>query len=84
MTKLRTVAFMAAVQFVSYLNLTVNFRAIAHAQYAVAGLTAGLAAVLATTIVRRVAKDESNSPLVGMVVGGALADMAGIWLTRAW
>lgn len=75
---------MAALQFTQYIVLTVNFRAIAHARYLTAGGTAAFAAFLAYTIVRRVVKDESRWGLLGMVCGGSIADMAGIWLTRAW
>lgn len=78
------VALMAGAQFISYVNLTINFRAIAHAQYAAAGLSAGTAAFLAYLMVRRVSHAESHWGLLGMVVGGAIADMVGIWLTRSW
>ena len=75
---------MAALQGCQYLVLTINFRAIAHAQYAAAGATAAIAAVLAYTIVRRVTKDESRWGLAGMVFGGSIADMVGIYITRMW
>lgn len=73
-----------AVQYTQYLVLTVNYRSIAHEQYLMAAATAALAAVLAYTIVRRIVRDESRWGLAGMVAGGALADMTGIWLTRSW
>lgn len=76
--------FFAALQFASYLNLTVNFRAIAHEQYAFAGGSAAMAAILAWVMVRNVVKDESRYGLLGLVIGGAVADMSGIWLTRMW
>ena len=75
----------AGIQFVSYLNLTVNFRAISHGQYLWAGATAMLAAALSYTLVRRIAQDESSLVVVsGMATGGALADMFGIYVTRVW
>jgi hypothetical protein len=74
----------AAVQFTQYLVLTINFRAISYEQYAAAGITAALAAILSYTIVKRILKDETRSTVAGMVVGGSLADMVGIWLTRSW
>lgn len=74
----------AGLQFVSYLNLTINFRAIAHKQYAFAILTDGAASLLAYTIVRRVAGDKSRWGLIGMTLGGMCAATVGIYLTRAW
>jgi predicted MFS family arabinose efflux permease len=84
MTPLRTFALLTCVQFTQYIVLTVNYRAIAHERYAIAGGTAGVASVLAYAIVRRIVRDDSRWALAGMVVGGSLADMAGIWVTRAW
>ncbi len=74
----------AGIQFTQYLVLTVNYRAIAHERYLFAGGTAALAALLSYTIVKRIIKDESRATIAGMVIGGALADMAGIWITRMW
>jgi hypothetical protein len=71
-------------QFLQYLVLTINFRAIAHEQYAMAGTTAAVAAWFAYTIVRGVAADKSHFALPGMMIGGALADVTGIYLTRHW
>lgn len=74
-----------ALQFVSYINLCINMRAIAHEQYLVAGTTASLAALLAYTIVRIVSHEEKGHvALFGMIVGGFAADIVGIWLTRSW
>lgn len=81
---MRDFFLLGGAQAAQYLILTINFRAIAHAQYAAAGTTAALAAVLAYFIVRRVVHDDSRWGLAGMISGGALADMAGIWLTRSW
>lgn len=72
------------VQYASYIVLTVNFRAIADAQYFWAWATAVSAAFLSYTIVRRVTKDETWWTVLGMMVGGGLGDLSGIWLTRHW
>lgn len=74
----------AALQFISYLNLTVNFRAIAHEQYLAACLTDGCACLLSYTIVRRISGDKSRWGVVGMTIGGMAAATLGIYLTRAW
>ena len=81
---MRDFILMMLVQFVSYLNLTFNFRAIAHEQYAWVCFTDGLAVVIGYFIIRRVAKAESNWGLMGMTIGGSAAGVAGIWLTRSW
>ncbi len=73
-----------AVQFVGYMNLTLNFRAIAHEQYAVIVLTDAAAVAISYFIIRRVVKQESGWMLVGMVIGGATAGVVGTWLTSGW
>lgn len=77
---------MMGVQFISYLNLTFNFRAIAHTQYAVIAVTDALAVAISVFIVQRVsgAKVKFGAQEAGMVVGGSLAGLLGTWLTRAW
>lgn len=75
---------MAALNFFGYLILTVNFRAISHEQYVAAGLTAAVAAINGYVITKRIVADEHGWGLVGLVVGGSIADMVGIYLTRAW
>jgi len=80
----RDFVIMAAVTFSQYFVLTINFRAIAHEQYLAAGATAAVAALFAYFVVRRIAKAETWHTAAGSACGGALADMAGIWVTRAW
>lgn len=77
-------ALFGAFQFVSYLNLTINFRAIAHEQYGFAVVTDGVACILSYTIVRRIAGDKSRWGIVGLTLGGMCAAVVGIYLTRAW
>lgn len=75
---------MMGVQFVSYLNLTFNFRAVAHEQYAVILVSDGVAVAIGYYIIRRVSKAENSWGLAGMTIGGALAGVVGTWLTRSW
>lgn len=75
---------MAAAQFTQYVVLTANFRAIALGMYVAAGLSAASASMLGYVMTRKVARAEGHWGLVGMVIGGACADMLGIWLTRGW
>lgn len=75
---------MFVLQAVSYFTLTVNYRAIGNAQYLIAGGTAAFAAFNAYVIVRRVVRNEQGWGIAGLMTGGAIADMAGIWATRHW
>ena len=88
MTTLRVFGLGVLVQFISYVNLTINFRAIAHEQYLVAVVTDALAVVISILIVQRIANPEKpvrwTMEQWGMVVGGSLAAMVGIALTRSW
>lgn len=81
---MRNVALLGALQFLSYLNLTINYRAIAHEQYLAACVSDGIACLLGYTVVKRIAEDKSRYGVVGMVVGGMCAAVVGIWVTRAW
>lgn len=74
----------AALQFVNYLNLTINYRAVAHEQYVAACASDGIACLLSYTLVKRISGDKSRLGVVGMTVGGMCAAVVGIWLTRAW
>ena len=74
----------AAIQFVSYFILVVNFRAIAHDQVLWAMVTDAAAAAMSFTIISRIAKDDSRWVLTGMMTGGSLAAAAGMWWTRTW
>jgi hypothetical protein len=75
---------MMGVQFISYLNLTFNFRAIAHEQYAVIAATDAAAVVISYYIIRKVSKAEGHWGLAGQTIGGSLAGLLGVWLTRTW
>lgn len=85
---MRIFFLMMAVQFISYLNLTFNFRAIAHGQYGVIAVTDAAATAISVFIVKRLA--DPDKPVQwgwqesGMVIGGSLAGVLGTWLTRSW
>ena len=82
--QVKVIALMAVVQFVSYANLTVNYRAVAAGHVGYAMVTDSLAALIGYFIVRKVARAEGPQVLTGMVLGGSLAAWFGIWLTRTW
>ena len=75
---------MFAVQFANYLNLTLNFRAIAHKKYRWAVGTDALASVFTFFVISKVAHEGSMEALVGMILGGALASACGIYITEHW
>lgn len=84
MIALRDFTLGLAVQFLNYLNLVVNYRAIAHRQIAWAIATDALASALAYVVIRRVGEAKNHWMLFGMILGGALASAVGILLTQAW
>lgn len=76
---------LVGLQSISYLNITVDMRAIAHQQYAIAAITSGVAPLIAWFMIKRVV--ETRYPVVGkfaVVVGGILSTLLGMWLTRGW
>jgi hypothetical protein len=75
---------MMGVQFVSYCNLTINYRAIAHEQYVAALFTDGAASAISYFIVRKINRTDSKWAMWGMIIGGGVASTVGIWLTRQW
>jgi hypothetical protein len=82
---LATFGLFAGLQFVSYLNLTINFRAIAHKRYLYACMSDGIACLLSWTIVRQISHAENTwEGMVGLMCGGMLAAGVGIWITRHW
>lgn len=81
---MRAFLISSVVQYISYVNLTINFRAIGDGQYFWAWLTSMSAAFFSYTIVRRVTKDETWATVFGMMCGGGLGDLTGIYITRHW
>lgn len=72
-------------QFISYLNITLDYRAIAHQQYAVAAITNIVAPLVAWVMVQKIG--EAKNKKLGMLAvasAGALSALLGMWLTRAW
>lgn len=75
---------MAGVQFLSYLNLTINFRAIAAGNIMISMITDATASALSYFVIRKVSKTEDGWALTGMIVGGSIASALGIILTKGW
>lgn len=74
----------ALVQFLAYLNLTVNFRAIALNRKWFAAFTDGFATVFTFFIIKAVTGNDTYWTLAGMVLGGMCAAFVGIRLTERW
>src|SRR5881392_236250 len=80
----RTAALLGAMQFVNYLVIAVNMRAVAHMQYGWIAASDAAICLLNFTIIKRVAAAESRRERVLYIVGGTLGALAGVWLSRAW
>ncbi len=73
---MRIFFLMFAVQFANYLNLTFNFRAIAHKKYQWAVCTDAMASMFTFFVIAKVAHEGTLEALAGMVLGGALGRRA--------
>lgn len=71
-------------QFISYLNLTIDIRAVAHEQYLVVTATNTLAPLIAWVMVKQVLKAKGWLGAVAVMCGGVTSTWLGMWLTRAW
>lgn len=72
-------------QFVQYLNITVDYRAVAHSQYVMVTVTNLLAPCLSWLMVVYIRKETNNLwGMVAVALGGATSALLGIYLTRAW
>ena len=76
--------FAALLQFSQYFVLTINYRAIAHKKYWFAMCTDAAAVGFAYFIVKQIALAEGYVVLSGMMLGGAMAAVVGIWVTSNW
>lgn len=78
-------ATFVVLQFLIYLFATIDYRAVAHNKYSwVVATNAGLP-MLGYAMTRLVA--ETHQGFLGAIavaLGGVLAAMAGMWLTRHW
>ncbi len=80
---LRTFMLFFALQFLSYLNITINIRAIAHQEYAVAVVTDSIAPLIAWTMIKHIgAERHSGVGMAAVATGGGLATVVGMWLTQ--
>ncbi len=71
-----------ALNFLVYLALVCNYRAVAQARYVDAALSDMLIAGLGFSIVKKVAAATTIAERTAYVLGGGLASVCGIWLTK--
>lgn len=81
----REFALFFGLQFISYFNVTLDMRAVAHQQYYVAAATNAVAPLIAWMMVERIAKARRGwVGKVAVVLGGVTSTWFGMWLTRQW
>lgn len=74
-----------ALQFISYLLITVNYRAIAAGKYLWTAVTDLVFAALAFFLIQRVAHASTTEAWAGYTLGGVAGAQVGIWLSkRLW
>jgi len=79
---LRTAAVLCASQLVSYTLLTVNFRAIASGQIAVALMTDAANATIVYFVIKRIAQEPASVvPWLGYLLGSLLGTAAGMLIS---
>lgn len=73
-----------SLQFISYLNLVLNFRAIDTENTLLAILTDGLAGLMAWTLVKKIGSATTKVGILGLVTGGMAATYIAMLLTASW
>ena len=74
-----------AMQFIQYLIVTVNMRAVAAGKYAWTAISDMIFATVGFLVIQRVAEAHSKVAWSGYVVGGVVGSQVGIWLSkRLW
>jgi hypothetical protein len=83
--RVKEFAVFFGLQFLSYLNVTLDMRAVAHQQYVVAAMTNAVAPLIAWVMVERIANAKRGwVGKVAVVLGGVTSTWFGMWLTRQW
>ena len=77
-------ATFAALQALNFVLITVNYRAVAHQQYAWAIVTDGVICLLGWSLLKRVMDAQGWPARSGYIVGGMVGSAAGMYLTRVW
>lgn len=74
----------AAMQSINFVVITVNYRAVAHQQYAWAIATDGMICLLGWSLLKRLTEANGWLARGGYICGGMAGSALGMWLTRVW
>lgn len=77
-------ALFFALQFITYLVLTLDYRAVAHKKYGWVLVTNLILPGLSWFMIQYIGEAEGYVGLAGVSVGGALAALVGLKLTEKW
>jgi hypothetical protein len=74
-----------AIQFVQYLLVTINMRAVAAGKYVWTAVTDATFAGFGFLLIQKVAETHSHGAWAGYVAGGIVGSQVGIWVSkRLW
>ena len=81
---MRTFLSFAALQFLAFMLLVTNLRAVSELNYLMAGLTEPAYLFLQWTVLKRIIPAEGWDAKLGFMTGGTMATLVAMWLTRGW
>lgn len=73
-----------ALQFILYIILVANIRAISGTHYLKAALTEAAYLILQWTVIKRVVEAKTLSERIGYILGGVSGGAFAMWLTKTW
>lgn len=74
----------AGTQFVAFMLLVTNLRAIDELQYGAAAVTELAYLTVQWTILKRIVDTDEWQARLGYVLGGTTATLTSMWLTKGW
>jgi hypothetical protein len=81
---METVLQVAGLEFLMFLIITVNFRAVAKGWIKTTVATDCRIASLGFTLMKLVVEAKTVAEMLGYVTGAGLGSVCGMWLTRRW
>ena len=83
-TKAKLFSTFFGIQFIAFMLLVTNLRAIDELQYTAAALTEVSYLFVQWTVLKRVVAEESWIARAGYILGGTTATLTSMWLTKGW
>jgi hypothetical protein len=81
--KIKEFLLMFSVQIINYCLITINYRAIAHANYVMTGISDFIFASLNFFIIKKIAKsDDTIHQWLGYSLGGVVGALLGIYVSK--